>query len=505
MFVDARSLPADERLDADLCIVGAGAAGIVLAATLAGVGRRIILVESGDLTPDPATQDLYQGRSVGLPYSIIASRLRYFGGTTNHWQGACRALDAPDLAAREWVPHSGWPFPHAVLDPYYQRARPLCDLTPAPATVDDLRAAAGRPILWSGPLETAVWQMSPPTRFGEKYRAALDAAPGVTVLLNANLISLTAGADSGTVGLAGCGTLAGSRFAIAAGRYVLACGGIENARLLLLAARQGLVGLGEGAGLVGRFFMDHPEVPVGALVHDRPAADGDYWVGGPLGRFAEGFRLTEAAQQENRVANVGFFPLELTQVGRQAALEASFASPVQDLASRLAGAAPTGRRLVTLLRVTLEQSPDPDSRVTLADERDALGLSRVRLDWRLNDLDRHGLATAIAVIAREAGRQRIGRFRLSPALRAAGTGSGPPTVSLERLAEVLSYGCHHIGTTRMHDDPRRGVVDPDGRVHGLSNLYVAGSSIFPTAGLSNPTLTILAMTLRLADHLAAVR
>ena len=133
MFVDARSLPAEEQLDADLCIVGAGAAGIVLAATLAGVGRRIILVESGDLAPDPATQDLYRGLSVGLPYAIVASRLRYFGGTTNHWQGACRPLDVADLAAREWVPRSGWPFPRSVLDPYYARARPLCDLAPTAA------------------------------------------------------------------------------------------------------------------------------------------------------------------------------------------------------------------------------------------------------------------------------------------------------------------------------------------------------------------------------------
>src|SRR5258706_9271533 len=240
MFVDARSLPAEERLDADLCIVGAGAAGIVLALTLAAAGRRIILVESGDYTPDPATQDLYHGQSVGLPYALAASRLRYFGGTTNHWQGACRPLDAPDLAVRDWVPQSGWPFPRSVLDPYYQRARPLCDLAPAPATVDDLRAAGGRPIPWSGPLETAVWQMSPPTRFGEKYRAALEAPPGLTVLLNANLIALTPVADSGAVALARCGTLAGSRFAIAAGRYVLACGGARNARLLFLAPRPGV-------------------------------------------------------------------------------------------------------------------------------------------------------------------------------------------------------------------------------------------------------------------------
>jgi len=374
---------------------------------------------------------------------------------------------------------------------------------PALATVDDLRAAvAGRSLVGSardrGVADVAADPLRREVPRGARRRT------GLTVLLNANLIGLAPETDSGAVALARCGTLAGSRFAIAAGRYVLACGGVENARLLLLAAEQGMAGIGEGgrAGRAGS-SMDHPEVAVGALVYDRPAPGGDHWVGGPRGHFAEGFRLTEAAQRENRVANVGFFPLDLTEVGREAALEAAFAAPLQDLASRLAGAVPAGKRLVTLLTATIEQSPDPASRVTLADERDAFGLRRVRLDWRLNDLDRHGLATAIAVIAREAGRQRIGRFRLAPALRAAGAGPGPPAISLERLAEVVSYGCHHIGTTRMHDDPRRGVVDADGRfTASVISTSPARRSSRPR-GSAIPTLTILAMTLRLADHLAA--
>jgi len=458
MFVDARSLPADERLDADLCIVGAGAAGIVLALTLAGAGRHIILVESGDLTPDPATQDLYRGQSVGLPYALGASRLRYFGGTTNHWQGACRALDAPDLAVRDWVPHSGWPFPRSVLDPYYERARPLCDLAPAPATVDDLRAAGGRPISWSGPLETAVWQMSPPTRFGEKYRAALEAAPGLTVLLNANLIGLATVADTSAVALARCGTLTGSRFAIAAGRYVLACGGIENARLLLLSGGGDPHGLGNRHDLVGRCFMEHPRDRSYTLVPYERTPMAFYVMhdtgrGPVMGRLA----LSEEAMRREHLLNMSItlFPPRRNYLVR--------------------------RRRIRLL-INLEQAPDPDNRVTLGAQRDALGLPKVQLEWRWREADQRNLERLRGVLGRELG--RLGRLVSAPV---------PPDPNAH----------HHLGTTRMHRDQRQGVVGVHGRVHGLANLFVAGSSVFPTGGYANPTLTIVALALRLAAHLRA--
>jgi choline dehydrogenase-like flavoprotein len=513
MFVDAQTLPADEKLAFDLCIVGAGAAGITLARSLAGPGRRVALVESGGLTFDQAIQDLNIGESVGLPYAIADSRLRYFGGTTNHWAGSCRPLDEIDFTERDWVPNSGWPFPRTVLEPFYRRARPICEVPPMPEGPLDPRRLGIDPVPWSAPLETGLWQGSPPTRFGEKYRAALADATGLTVLLNATLLGLDPSPASTDVATARFGTLAGGRFSVTAQRYVLACGGIENARLLLLTACEAWPsGVGNHHDIVGRFFMDHPEISLGVLVHTRPPRPGfTHWFRTATGLFYEGFRLSDAAQRDYRTGNIGYFPLTVNESPSALTAKAPLGAPIQDMVSRLAGASPAGPRVATNMWVTWEPSPDPDSRITLAEKRDAFGLRRLRLDWRLGALDRHNVATAVRVLAREAGRQRVGRLWLAPALRdldvhdAATVRFDTPVPGIRNVHQretVLRWACHHMGTTRMHGDARRGVVDTDGRVHGLSNLYVAGSSVFSTPGFSNPTLTIVALALRLADHLA---
>jgi len=189
MFVDARS-PPGETLDADICIVGAGPAEIALATALSGMGRRIVLAESGGFESDPATLALNDGESVGLSYRVNESRPRYFGGAGNPWAGNCRPLDPSNFVARSWLPHSGWPFTRSDLDPYYEKARLLCGVARQEAGAADIRAGGGAPVLWSEPLETAVWQVSLFRPFGERYCSVLADAPGVTVQLNANLVQL---------------------------------------------------------------------------------------------------------------------------------------------------------------------------------------------------------------------------------------------------------------------------------------------------------------------------
>ncbi|MFO1059941.1 MAG: GMC family oxidoreductase [Dongiaceae bacterium] len=508
MLVDARTLPDGERLAFDLCIIGAGAAGITLAQALAGGGQRIALVESGGLDFDPAVQELYAGESVGLRYRLAETRLRYFGGSTNHWSGLCRPLDPLDFAERPWVPHSGWPFARGALEPFYERARPICELPPSGPTADDLRHAAPPPVAWSGALETAAYQTSPPTRFGEKYRAGLAQAPGITVLLNASLLTLETAGGGATVSIARLGTLSGLRFALAARRYVLACGGLENARLLLLSAAEDQpLGLGNRHGLVGRFFMEHPQIRMGALIYARPAPPGfDHALKTPAGTVREAFRLGAAAQQAHRTTNVDFHPLYMRDLAKEPDM-APWDTVVRSLASRLAGGAPPAERRQTILFSTAEQAPDPDSRLTLADARDAFGLRRLRLDWRLGEMERHSFATAARLLVLETGRLGIGRVWFRPDFRPQLAPAADPQApgspqQLAMLRGMMGWGCHHMGTTRMHADPRQGVVDPSCRVHGIDNLYVAGSSVFPTGGVSNPTLTIVALALRLADHLS---
>lgn len=515
MFLDARTLPGGERLAADICIVGAGPAGIALATALSVPGHRVLVAESGGLESDPATEALNEGETVGLGYKLAESRLRYFGGAGNHWAGNCRPLDTSVFPPRDWIPDSGWPFTRAELDPYYGKARVLCGVRQAEATPADIRAAGGAPVAWSEPLENAVWQVPPVKPFGERFHSTLAHAAGVTVLLNANLVQLVDSHDGESIALAHFATLTGVRFAASARCYVLACGGVENARLLLaMPSERYPFGLGNRHDLVGRYFTEHPEISVGALVHDRPSPRGlGRVISTPEEQLLEGFRLTDSIQRTERVADVAFWPLSTVEAGTSSGPPTEFADVVQDVSSRLAGLAADGPRMRTALTVTLEQTPNPASRITLSDARDALGIPRVRLDWRMSDLDRRTFAVALKTIAREAGRQRIGRFLLREALRSIDVNSpksvrfdlplSQPSVAHNQLDTVLGWGCHHMGTTRMHADACRGVVDRHSRVHGVANLYIAGPSTFPSVGISNPMLTIVALALRLADHLLA--
>jgi len=216
------------------------------------------------LNPNSATQSLYDGETVGLSYQVNESRLRYFGGSGNHWSGNCRPLDSSDFVSRDWVPDSGWPFGLSELEPYYPKARLLCGVAQQGASADDMRAAGGLPVPWSDPLETAIWQISPARPFGPRHRSTLSDTPGVTVLLNANLVQLVTKEEGRTVAAGRFGTLTGLQFTIVAHYFVLACGGIENARLLLaMTSEYHPAGLGNEHDLVGRFFTEHPEILAG--------------------------------------------------------------------------------------------------------------------------------------------------------------------------------------------------------------------------------------------------
>lgn len=508
MIVDGRSLPAGERIAADLCIVGAGAAGLTLAGALDGPGRRIVLAESGGMDAEASTQGLYEGETSGIPYALSLSRLRFFGGSTNHWAGACRRLDAQDFSARPWMPGSGWPFAGSALDAFGERARTICDLQPRELQLAALGAAGKALVPWRGPMETALWEISPPTRFGEKFGPALARSPNVTVLLHANLTGLSCSGER--IVSAEFRTLEGSAFRVDAARYVLACGGIENARLLLASQSDRFpAGLGNTHDLVGRFFMEHPEFPIGILAYNLPPGHAiGHWFKVENRQVAEGFRLASRVQEEMGIGNAGFFPLSNFRSDAADVSDIPGAPSIQDTAARLSRRMP-GSREATKLRLVIEQAPDRENRVTLSERRDALGQKRTHLHWRLSEFDRRTATAAVRLLALECGRQNIGRLWLDEPFRDLASpdwpapASGPIAPDPHHLSAEIAWGCHHMGTTRMHADPRQGVVDPDCKVHGLSNLYVAGSSVFPAAGISNPTLTIVALALRLAAHLAS--
>ena len=267
-------------------------------------------------------------------------------------------------------------------------------------------------------------------------------------------------------------------------RYVLACGGIENARLLLAS--------GIDASAVGRFFAEHPHSPLGLAV--LPANVAPFY-NGVVAKQTTRVRaaLATAPQLSERPgvlrASMTFEPVETDPyIDHDDEREQEWAALGLDVAS-VASSLEGARYRVYALYLRSEQAPNPASRVTLADERDALGMRRARLEWRLGDLDLESTERTVALLAATLGRSGIGRVFGRP-----GSDGG--------FWERVGGGFHHMGTTRMGTDARTSVVDRHCRVHGLDNLFVAGSSVFPTSGYANPTLTIVALALRLADHLA---
>jgi choline dehydrogenase-like flavoprotein len=332
------------------------------------------------------------------------------------------------------------------------------------------------------------FHLSPPTRFGADYRQEVVQSSNVTVCLFGNAVELTTNRDASRVESVEVKSLEQNTFRVEAKYFVLACGGIENPRLLLASNAVESKGLGNRHDLVGRFFMEHPHLVAGALVYVPPSSAPSGSLDSLMGnspRTTGLLRLSDASQETHRLLNCAIQPLTITRARNVG----SFMKGVAAMVSRIeSGSDPAeSRPLFAHLLVRAEQSPHPDSRVRLSDETDPFGRPRARLEWRLHDLDRSTLATSLELVGLRIGEAGRGRVRIQPALQE----HWPPTQG----------GGHHMGTTRMHSDPRHGVVDANGRVHSVSNLFIAGSSIFPTSGSANPTLTLVALSLRLAENL----
>lgn len=518
MISDAHLVqPTGTVLETDLCIIGGGAAGITLAREFANSRLNVVLLESGAREQDSATQALYSGTSIGRRYlDPTTCRLRYFGGTTNHWGGWCAPLDAIDFEHRDSFPYSGWPFSRAALDPWYRRAHEVCRL--GPFNYDprqwgiDLRLV---PRPYTGPnFQCEILQVNP-TRFGTVYQSALQEAARVTVLLNANATRLVTNESHREVHSVSVATLEGLRFSVRARVFVIAAGAIENARLLLSSGPESQ-GLGNDRDLVGRFFMVHLQYHGGqVLILDEHArfefdtgTEGinyDGFEGSP--RYVSWIGLSPDAMR--RFALPAF---KLRQTYAPTSLDEALRGVLRILeikddwtglkedfnriigrhhtfAERSAftgGGHPVG---ATLLRCQSEQLPNPDSRVRLGTETDVLGMRKIVIDWHITAADRASAATTLRLLGSEAARVGFGRVR-----------SWFSEDQLNWPSDMIGDQ-HHAGTTRMHPDPRKGVVDANCAVHGIANLYVAGSSVFPTLGGNNPTLTIVALALRLADRI----
>ncbi len=473
----------------------------------------------GDLN----AQALLRGENVGRTYFPLEQvRISGFGGTTTVWNGACRPLDAFDFSRRDWVPWSGWPITREQLDPYYARAQTVCELGPFAYAVEDWETPAEPRLPFPADgIDTHIFQLSK-TRFGRVYRRAVLEAPNVYTCLRAHAVEV----ETDEVGRTATGvrlkTLDGRNLRVTARAVVLAAGGIETPRLLLLSHRAVPDGLGNQHDLVGRFFTEHLYMDSGEMVlsngwrrsrfysiHRSPKVV-------PHTRIEAVLAVSEARQKRDELLRAAFlFPprwrtgsayysagvsslLHMIRLLRMGYLPYQWREHARSVMGGLDHVlAATRRRMLrrmeppnrTMVRAFAEQAPNYDSRVELSSQRDRLGRNLVRLDWRVTDADMRSLRRAHEILGAELQQAKLGRLEAHL------------DVGDQEWPQRVTGGYHHMGTTRMHDDPRQGVVDVDCRVHGTSNVFVAGSSVFTTAGYANPTLTIVALSIRLADHL----
>jgi len=434
--------------------------------------------------------------------------MRRFGGATHLWGGHCVPLQAGDFEKREGIPYSGWPFDYESIVPYYRRAHRLLRIGEFDYDAQRIASTLGLALFPFDPtVACSTVSRYHAMRFGPEFAQVLNDAPNLRVMLYANVTSIHLRPASSAVDHVLVHTLAGNSLRVAARTFVLAAGGIDNARILLASNRDRLRGLGNQNDLVGRFFQGHIWYRASRIVpaanhrflrayvdrfpYEESAAVGFHVAlperlciarGLPMYRteFAAGSFLIDAGNQVQR-AFAGKERLDARSIGMLAA------HPLATANRLLCRAEPTSDYYH--LDNYPEHLPNPDSRILLSERRDELGQPRSKIRWRISAQDKRGLIEAQHILAGEVGRSGYGRMRIEIPEHE------------EHLLEGAHSGYHHIGTTRMNDDTRQGVVDRNARVHDVANLYVAGSSVFPTGGWPNPTLTIVALSMRLADHL----
>jgi GMC oxidoreductase len=552
MIVDARTIDEDEILTTDVCIIGAGPAGIALAREFIGENFRVCMLESGGFETDEGLLELARGENAGLPYDRLDDgRHRGFGGSSRTWSidiGSSlggirlRALDPIDFERRDWVPHSGWPFDRAHLDPFYRRAHAFFRIGPVNYEADFWHDPSARPRLpFDGTrVQSTVFQFAGAELFTEEYRNEIHRAANITTYIYANVTELDTDPSGHAVKRMRVACLAGStsvltasesgfqrirvaplpasHFWVTARIFILAAGGTENARLLLLSNKVHVAGLGNQHDLVGRFFMEHPHIWSGRFIPAKPPAPETtalYRIHEVRGiPIMAKLVLSEDVRRRERLLGyaVSIHPIgggqpdsidSLVRLGRALITHRKPRRLGRHLRNVITGldeiAAAASRKIMRLRRAgdrwrqpafrldhMAEQVPNRESRVTLADQRDALGQPRVRLHWRPGPIDIRSMVRSQEIIDEELRRAGLGHLQID-----LDEDTPPPG---------LKGGWHHMGTTRMHIDPTQGVVDQYCRVHGVRNLYIAGSSVFPTGGYANPTLTLCALAIRLADE-----
>ena len=471
----------------DVCICGGGPTGITLARTIAKAGRKVAIFEGGGLEFSDESQEIYHGRSLGLNNweAITNCRLRFFGGTSNHWGGRCSFFDKIDFEQRSMFGEmTGWPAgSHEKMFKHLHDACEIVDV--ARDSFKDLPKSH-----WSGEnFRLSERAFSPPTRFRTKYIDELKKSEKIDLFINANLTDIRLNDALNVVTYFEVKNYHGTSHNFFAKQFVLSAGASENVKLLLNFNKQLPNGIGNQNDYVGRCFMEHFNVVYGSFVVEDHKLFNEYT---PTVQF----NPTDAFMRKNNIGNAVFdfdANIRAKDFGRLKQLKKSAreficqTDAITEVAKKIGQFDCDGDGVITSL---IEQVPNRNSRITLNDEKDRFGLRRVTLNWQASPADDLTIRVLGRELAKELARTKVVRIKLKDFI-------------LDDNLPISDYGhhCHQMGTTRMSLDPKDGVVDINQKVHGIDNLYIAGASVYPTGGGCNPTLTLLMMTLGLGKYL----
>ena len=453
-------------------IIGSGPAGISLALQLERHGIPSVIFEAGGYDYDPTVQDAYKGHVIGDPYFDLAgARLRYFGGSSGHWAGWCRPLDEIDFEPRKGFRNSGWPTRKKDLDPYIKATDAILELEPL---------KPDEPVNQN--LREIFFQFSPPVRFGQKYRKHISDSSTIGLLTYSPVTEVVPA--NGCVDHLLVHTREGSSQKVTLPYYCLCAGGIENSRLLLWSNLKHNAGAVPYPETLGKYWMEHPIFGAGdAVIFNRFSMSTDsHW----------GMKYFAPTSTYLHTHNMGNFGLRLLSGGPIKALIKDGLCVAPELFGKLLEKAGRNLHCATTLRIAWEQLPVSSNRIELDTEKDKTGMPRTKLFWKKQPEDRHTVETAIQTFGTYLATTDQGRMKVVEWIV-----EGRDYPADEELA-----GFHHMGGTRMAATPAHGIVDRNCKVFGVDNLYIGGSSVFPTGGHTNPTYSIVQLALRLGDHLA---
>ena len=545
MIKDTKTEKISDVFTTDLVIVGTGAAGMSLAMEFIDSDIRVLLLEAGSENFDPSNQIPYQGE-VAPPNQhgpLDKYRRRMLGGTTNVWGGRCSPFVESDFEERSYVENSGWPLCKSNLDGYYERAHAYCDVGKYDYTVEGSLSSNPKiiPDLTDDTVaQDSIWRFSLPTNFRDKYIKSISESKNIKLLLNATCVHIELDPVNNKIKEIRVASSPEKTFIVRAKKYVLATGGLETTRLLLASNNICSEGIGNKSGALGKFYASHLTGNFGEVQLTTRAGpvswryktteDGVF--------YKQQLRVQERVQREKGLLNTR---LILTHPGFGNPNHGSgvlsgaylvkwfFKGQIppeysQDLASenyqhvfshfkniildsprslffaydwltrrtfrnrKLPSIALKSKSNIYTLHFDSEQTHIPTSTITLINQKDAYGVPKLKVDWRYSESDVKNLFETYKVVSSAFEKSNAGKMLTSD----------DDVIS---NIKKQSVGSHHLGSTRMSNDPNSGVVDPLCKVYGTDNLYLASPSVFCSGSFANPFLTIVALAIRIGDQI----